>query len=99
MFFSLLYLFPFSIEKGIRHGVQITCEKNERKKNTQGVPPARLIDIFSYSCLSGCVTLYMTCVFQNTGKYLLVYFKGRSNKRNAKRVLISMFYCDTTIHF
>ena len=50
MFFSLLYLFPFSIEKGIRHGVQITCEKNERKKNTQGVPPARLIYLVIAVC-------------------------------------------------
>ena len=48
MFFSLLYLFPFSVEKGTRHGVRITCEKNKRKK-TQGVQPAR------FSCLFGCL--------------------------------------------
>ena len=53
MFFSLLYLFPFPIEKGIRHGVQKTCEKNERKTTTtktQGVSPARLICLVIAVC-------------------------------------------------
>ena len=51
MFFSLLYLFSFSTEKGIRHGVRITCERmSEKKKKTQGVPPARLICLVIAVC-------------------------------------------------
>ena len=45
----------------VRHAdLHFFFEKNEQKKNNRSV--AGYVDMFCYSCLSGCVSLYMKCI-------------------------------------